>query len=77
MKLPSAPVMAALEKYRLDPFADQPYTLNQNNQERKPWRKVALAVGLLTLGCVLLFTGVGIYVSGNDGGASVQQYASA
>ncbi|KAL6762804.1 UPF0414 transmembrane protein-like protein C20orf30 [Haematococcus lacustris] len=33
-----------------------------------PTRKVALAIGLLIIGMVLLFTGVGLYVSSKPGG---------
>ncbi|PNH03769.1 Transmembrane protein 230 [Tetrabaena socialis] len=55
--------------YRLDP-EDTEFSFGEAN-ERRPWKKVALAVGLLLVGTVLLAVGLGLYLSGrqDEGGA--------
>lgn len=59
-----------LSTYQLDPEqGDIHFDLGD---APRPWRKVALAVGLLLFGSVLLFTGLGLYLTGkpHSGGAS-------
>ena len=57
-----------LSEYRLDPNADLSSTFGLE-PPNKPYKKVALAVGLLVLGSVMLFTGVGLFVTGGSNGA--------
>lgn len=51
-----------LSEYRLDP--NDSSTSFGLDQPMKPWKKVALAISLLVVGSVLLFTGVGLFVNG-------------
>eukprot|EP00798_Chlamydomonas_sp_ICE-L_P030214 gene30215-35201_t len=55
-----------LSEYRLDPDASL-----ENESPQHPWKKIALAVFLLVSGCVLLGTGLGIYLSGSPGGHGI------
>jgi hypothetical protein len=59
-----------LNQYRLDPYGasdggDLSFGLDPPS---RPWKKVALAVMLLVIGSVMLFTGVGLFVSGMNNG---------
>lgn len=49
--------------YRLDPD-DPDYVFQDNYNVSRPWKKVALAIGLFLTGSVLLATGLGLYLSG-------------
>lgn len=62
-----------LSQYRVDPY-DSSASIDAASP--KPWKKVALAVTLLVGGSVLLFTGVGLYVTGRpNGGYSASKEA--
>ncbi|PNW88483.1 hypothetical protein CHLRE_01g031600v5 [Chlamydomonas reinhardtii] len=50
--------------YRLDPD-DAEFSFGETNTTR-PWKKVALAIGLLVVGTVLLSVGLGLYLSGKQ-----------
>ncbi|MEW5299914.1 MAG: hypothetical protein WDW38_002735 [Sanguina aurantia] len=50
-----------LSQYRVDPY-DSSAVIDAASP--KPWKKISLAVALLVGGSVLLFTGVGLYVTG-------------
>ncbi|KAG2495603.1 hypothetical protein HYH03_006203 [Edaphochlamys debaryana] len=49
-------------QYRLDPD-DGDFTFDDPHRSR-PWKKVALAIGLLLVGTILLSVGLGIYLTG-------------
>jgi hypothetical protein len=55
-----------LQEYRTEGSSSADFSFEGN--ARPAWRKVALALGLLLFGIVLLFTGVGLWVSGQQNG---------
>lgn len=50
--------------YRLDPYTDTDFQFGRPVVTR-PWKKVALAIGLLVAGTVLLSVGLGLYLTGH------------
>ncbi|GLC43352.1 hypothetical protein PLESTF_000424500 [Pleodorina starrii] len=50
---------------RLDPFTDTDFNFG-NEIASRPWKKVALAIGLLIFGTILLAIGLGLYLSGTE-----------
>jgi hypothetical protein len=60
-----------LNTYRLDPYGASDGDLSFGlDPPSRPWKKVALAVTLLLIGSVMLFTGVGLFVTGQSNGES-------
>lgn len=55
-----------LSEWRLDP--NDPGSAFVDGSNPRPTKKVALAIGLLLFGTIVLSTGIGIYLSGKDGG---------
>lgn len=55
--------MQLYNQYRLDPN-DPNYMFGEDETTGRPWKKVALAIGLLLVGTILLSVGLGLYLSG-------------
>ncbi|KXZ44187.1 hypothetical protein GPECTOR_71g548 [Gonium pectorale] len=57
--------MSQTAKLRLDPYSDADFSFGEG-AARRPWKKVALAIGLLVVGTILLAVGLGLYLSGKE-----------
>mmetsp|Transcript_13790 Transcript_13790/g.24275 ORF Transcript_13790/g.24275 Transcript_13790/m.24275 type:complete len:104 (-) Transcript_13790:401-712(-) len=64
------PADKPLSAFRVDPDTDVDFTFEEEAPNR-PWKKVTLAVMLLLSGLVLLFTGLGLYLSGKSNSTGI------
>mmetsp|Transcript_34744 Transcript_34744/g.87941 ORF Transcript_34744/g.87941 Transcript_34744/m.87941 type:complete len:103 (+) Transcript_34744:164-472(+) len=55
-----------LSEYRLDP--NDATSAFVQTDSRSPNKKIALAIGLLLFGTAVLASGIGVYLSGKEGG---------